>query len=245
MANPQPTPFVQFSKELFDALLLSPMPATHKEIVLAVIRRTYGDHGKKSAPISIGLLVSMTGRSKSGLSVSLAALIAEGVIRQVSPPGFGRPAVLGLNKNYEKWGRWSVDPESLPKYPQDGTYPQVQESEQVQQDELNSTSRANHGVQQDELNSTSRANHGIQETLKQETSRAGARDPVENPAEEDHFDLKRKRERIVDHLTPEQNVRQRGPGQTCGELEPAFAGIDFGEPPPDDFRAIDLGGAKP
>ena len=108
MANPQPEPFVKFSKELFDALLLSAMPATHKEIVLAIIRRTYGDHGQKSAPISQSLLLQMTGRARNGLKRSLSDLVNEGVIVQVRPPTFSQPAVLRLNKDYEKWGRWSV-----------------------------------------------------------------------------------------------------------------------------------------
>jgi len=84
------------------------MPATHKEIVLAVIRRTYGDHGRKAAPISQTLLQQMIGRHKNGIRQSLRDLIAEGVIVQVKAPGFGSSAVLSLNKNYETWGKWSV-----------------------------------------------------------------------------------------------------------------------------------------
>ena len=108
MANPQPTPFVQFSKELFDAILLSHMPATHKEVVLAVIRRTYGDHGKKSAPISQALLQRITGRHRNSIQRSLSELKTEGVLKQVRAPSFGCSAVWSLNKNYEAWGRWSV-----------------------------------------------------------------------------------------------------------------------------------------
>lgn len=108
MANPQPKPFVQFSKELFDALLLSPMPATHKEIVLAVIRRTYGDHGRKEAPISHSLLRRMTGRADSGIRRCLSSLCEQGVLRQIKPATFRSPAIFALNKDYESWGRWSV-----------------------------------------------------------------------------------------------------------------------------------------
>jgi len=108
MANPQPVPFVQFSKELFDALLLSGMPATHKEIVLAVIRRTYGDHSRKAAAISQTLLQQMTGRARSGIRKGIQDLIREKVLVQVSPPSFAQSAVLGLNKDYEAWGKWSV-----------------------------------------------------------------------------------------------------------------------------------------
>ena len=119
MANPQPEPFLKFSKELFDALLLSPMPATHKEIVLAVIRRTYGDHGRKSAPIAQSLLRRMIGRHKNGIRQSLRELIGEGVIVQVTPPSFGSSAVLRLNKDYEAWGKWSVDSHTVMEEAQD------------------------------------------------------------------------------------------------------------------------------
>ncbi len=108
MANPQPTPFVQLSKELLDALLLSPMPPGCKEIVLAIIRCTYGTYGKKAAPVSISLLQSMTGRDKKTISQRLKALRDENVIEVVSPPNFSTPTVYRLNKDYEAWGKWRV-----------------------------------------------------------------------------------------------------------------------------------------
>ena len=52
MASPQPEPFVKFSKELLEAVIAAPMPATHKEILLSVVLVTYGDFGKKDARIS-------------------------------------------------------------------------------------------------------------------------------------------------------------------------------------------------
>jgi hypothetical protein len=108
MANPQPEPFVKFSKELYDAILLSPMPATHKEVVYAVIRRTYGDHGLKAAPVSVSLLSAMTGRDRAGISRSLKALREAGVLRQLQASTYSKTAVYALNKNYERWGQWSV-----------------------------------------------------------------------------------------------------------------------------------------
>ena len=108
MANPQPEPFVKFSKELLDALLLSSMPAGHKEVVLAIIRRTYGDHGRKSAYVSYAMIRQMTGRADSGIRRAVRALENEGVIVKIAEPTFRTPAMWALNKNYENWGRWSV-----------------------------------------------------------------------------------------------------------------------------------------
>jgi hypothetical protein len=114
VASPQPEPFVQFSKELFDAILRAPFDGTHLQIVLAVVRRTYGDYGKTSAPMSLSLLREMTGRGGKGrngwLVSCLEDLVNEGVIRIVKDANFRQPRVLALNKNYEKWGRFSVGP---------------------------------------------------------------------------------------------------------------------------------------
>lgn len=111
MANPQPEPFVKFSRELLDAIVLSPMPTTHKEIVLAIIRLTYGDYGKKEAPISTRRLTGATGRDRRAVSRALAELVDEGVVRQTKPPSFCTPAVYRIRKDYEAWGKWSVPPE--------------------------------------------------------------------------------------------------------------------------------------
>ena len=113
MANPQPTPFVRFSTELLGALVRSPMPATQQRIVLVVVLRTYGDHGRKEAELSLGLLHALTGRDKGTLRRALCDLIAEGVITVLRPAVGRRPQVLALQKDYEAWGRYSV-PKSLP-----------------------------------------------------------------------------------------------------------------------------------
>jgi hypothetical protein len=107
VANPQPSPFVQFSKELFDAFLLAPMPGVHKEIVLAIIRRTYGDFGKRAASISLGLLAQMTGRNRGHLQRALTELRAAGVVRVVREAHFTGPQVLALAADYEAWGQYA------------------------------------------------------------------------------------------------------------------------------------------
>lgn len=109
MANPQPEPFLKFSLELFDAVVRSPMPATHKEVVLALVRLTYGNYGKKEAPVSLAKFAQLTGRHKVNVKRALTDLIAEGVVRQVKPPSFAASAVYRINKDYEAWGKWSVE----------------------------------------------------------------------------------------------------------------------------------------
>lgn len=114
MANPQPDIFVRYSKELYDAILRSPLPPVHYRVVEAVIRRTYGDHGKKTAPISLSLFMAMTGKLDKNIRIALKELCEEGVlIKHSEATRSGQPAVYGLNKNYECWGKWSVTTSGL------------------------------------------------------------------------------------------------------------------------------------
>ena len=108
VADPQPVPFVQFSKELLGALARSPMPATQLRIVLALIMRTYGDFGRKEAELSLGLLHELIGQDKGTLRRALHDLAQEGVVTVVRPATGRRPQMLALQKNYEAWGRYSV-----------------------------------------------------------------------------------------------------------------------------------------
>jgi len=109
VANPQPEPFVQFSKELYRAILLAPFGAAQQAVVLAVILKTYGDYGKTSAALSVGLIARLIGRDKAQVSRSLSVLVAEGVVKRLSAGRDDHTAQrLALNKNYEKWGRFSV-----------------------------------------------------------------------------------------------------------------------------------------
>ena len=61
MAEPRTVPFVKFSNDLLDAVIRSPMDATHKEVLLAVLRLT--------APLQRG--ASAQGRDQGGSGLSL------------------------------------------------------------------------------------------------------------------------------------------------------------------------------
>jgi hypothetical protein len=116
MANPQPNYFVRFSKELFDAAVRAGLPATQLQIFLAVVRRTYGDRGKTEAPVSVSYLVEATGRARSGVKVAFADLLSQGVLVEVSPAKFSASRVVAIQKDYERWGAYKVDPASIPAY---------------------------------------------------------------------------------------------------------------------------------
>jgi hypothetical protein len=116
MASPQPDYFVRFSKELFDAAVRAGLPATQLQVFLAVVRRTYGDRGKRTAPVSIGYLVAATGRARSGVKAAYADLLEQGVLLEVTPAKFSAARVVAVQKDYEKWGAYRVDPADIPEY---------------------------------------------------------------------------------------------------------------------------------
>ncbi len=116
MVGPQAEPFVKFPKQLFDALLRAPLSATQREVVLAVVRLTYGDRLRSQAEVSIGALEKATGRDRHGLKRALERLIGEGVLIELKPAGFSRGRTLALATNYEAWGRFSVAPDEVPAF---------------------------------------------------------------------------------------------------------------------------------
>jgi hypothetical protein len=83
---------------------------------LVVVRLTDGDRGRRFAGVSLGMLAKATGRSRSGLKEDLDDLLAEGVLIELTAPTAGSPRVVTLNKDYEAWGRHSVDPQSVPNF---------------------------------------------------------------------------------------------------------------------------------
>jgi hypothetical protein len=106
MANPRPEPFLKLSKELCRAVVLAPFGGVQLSIILATMSKT--DYDSKPAPISVGLLASMTGRDKGQVSRSLRRLVDEGVIRREDGKWDHTSQMLSVNSDYESWGKYSV-----------------------------------------------------------------------------------------------------------------------------------------
>ena len=116
MSNPQPDIFVRWSKEHLDAMLRARMPATQMAIVAAVVRLTWGDRNRKAAPISIGTLAKVTGRNRSTVKDALTDLLQENVLLTTTARSSGRSRLLSVQKDYQKWGRYSIDPNDIPDF---------------------------------------------------------------------------------------------------------------------------------
>lgn len=99
MANPQPKPFVQFSKELFDAFYQNP-PETVAACVLWlwVLRSSYGDFGKMEAPdFSIIKIAHEVGLGKTTVHRTLQSLVRCRRLKHGDNGGYA------VQKDYDLW----------------------------------------------------------------------------------------------------------------------------------------------
>lgn len=111
MASPQTeNGFTRIANELLDVILSYRCSTLQKEIILAVIRYTYGFQ-RKEAQLSVRFLAKYLSRSYQKVSVAVKGLIEKNVIHIVREYNCNQQArILKLNKDYDSWN--SLD--SLP-----------------------------------------------------------------------------------------------------------------------------------
>jgi hypothetical protein len=128
------------------------MPATQSQVFSFAVRRTYGDHGRAEAALSIGSIEKATGRSRSVIKDALAELIAEGVLIEIRGPqvndrGGLEARVVAVQTDFERWGKYSVPERLIPAFLrhdwEGGQSEQGGQGEQGTQDEQESAGRAN------------------------------------------------------------------------------------------------------
>lgn len=101
MANPQPDKFIKISTELFEELCKIRIPGEARQILDAIIRKTYG-YKKKGDLIALSQLSEMTGLSRQNVHRSLQKLKEMNVIN-VTKVGYNAPALIFVNKDYDLW----------------------------------------------------------------------------------------------------------------------------------------------
>ncbi len=102
MANPQlENGYTRISNELLDAIGKANFSATELEIVLCVVRFTYG-FGRTSHKLSASFIAEWTKRNKRGIKECLKKLIKKNIIVVINSKA-GKTSEIGLNKNYDEW----------------------------------------------------------------------------------------------------------------------------------------------
>lgn len=103
MAAPQlENGYTRIANELLEALLRYHCSGAQKDIILAVIRATYGFQ-RKIREIGAAYLAELTGRNRRRVASDVAVLIQRKVFIEVKRYGFNRCRTLGLNKNFDEW----------------------------------------------------------------------------------------------------------------------------------------------
>lgn len=100
--------FTKVANRLLEACLFAGFSGTQLKILVALVRMTYG-WGRKAIAISAPELAARCGlSSKGGFRRELRDLIAQGVV-EVRETGGGRePHTLAVQKDFERWGTFSV-----------------------------------------------------------------------------------------------------------------------------------------
>ncbi|WP_027365088.1 replication protein [Desulfotruncus alcoholivorax] len=111
MANPQPDEFTRISNELFEAIILSNFKKRQLNIILLVIRLSYGC-GHKYAILRQADF-QLIGIDKSDIKKELNLLVESGVL-SISLTG----ERITLNKDYERWSIPRAQPGGQDKFKQ-------------------------------------------------------------------------------------------------------------------------------
>jgi phage replication O-like protein O len=103
MSSPQvENGYTRIANELLEAILRYRCSGAQKDIILAVIRATYGFH-QKSRAIGTAYLAKLTGRHPRNIAAGVAELLRRKVLTETQVYTANKPRTLSLNKNYDEW----------------------------------------------------------------------------------------------------------------------------------------------
>jgi len=101
MANPQPDEFTKLSNELLEALSKIRIPGEAMQVLLVVMRLTYG-WNRKEWPIGNKEFVELTGITKTHIQRAIDRLQSMNLIK-VTKKGYKLTPTYCIQKDYEKW----------------------------------------------------------------------------------------------------------------------------------------------
>lgn len=103
MASPQvENGYTRIANGLLEAICRYRCSGAQKDVVLAVIRVTYGFH-RKSREIGTAYLARLTGQNPRRLAADVSTLIKRNVLKVIKPHSPNHSRTLALNKNFDEW----------------------------------------------------------------------------------------------------------------------------------------------
>jgi len=98
--------YTRIANELLEAILKHPFSKRELNVVLSVIRKTYGYNGKKHDAVSSVQIASMTSIDQSHISKTINCLIEKNVLVKKGKGRLGHGKHIksvGINKRYKMW----------------------------------------------------------------------------------------------------------------------------------------------
>lgn len=114
MANVQlENGYTRTANQLEEAIIWAPFDGTEFRIVRAVIRLTYGWRRRTVRISQVELAQKCRTTATGGWRRKFESLIREGVLVEVQAPTGRTPGAYAMNKNFERWGVYSVPAAAL------------------------------------------------------------------------------------------------------------------------------------
>jgi hypothetical protein len=149
--------YVEFTKDLYDALLAAPLTLAQLKVAMVVVRYTLGHKAHHDgAGISIRWIARRASLNQLTVRRALEVLMTAGVVRCVKPSTGRSPAVLVMEYDSRRWS-WLAPgcPKTTPKRKAGGFV--VRAAEHTQTDSEDSVVRAAEHTQTDSEDSVVRA----------------------------------------------------------------------------------------
>ena len=103
MANPQAEDgHTRIANEVLEALMKTKLTGTQWDLVMAVVRKTWGYQHKEDF-ISLTQFKKLTGRNRSLIGRELSVLQDRNILKQIKKSTFGKSAKWQFNKDWESW----------------------------------------------------------------------------------------------------------------------------------------------
>lgn len=103
MASPQvENGYTKIASELLDAIMRYKCGGIQKDIIMCVIRYTYG-YQRKEHFLGTGFIANAIGRNSRRVAQEIEKLIERNVLIEVRSYTENSPRILKLNKNYDNW----------------------------------------------------------------------------------------------------------------------------------------------
>lgn len=132
--------FTMFPNNLLEAIYSTNFNATQKDILLLVVRYTYGFH-RESHSLALEFIAKGINREKGNVQKQLKELIKCNVIIEVSKQKGIESRVLKVNANYHSWKKFKVSRIETIEIDEDrvvqSDYPRVVQSDYQERNNLN------------------------------------------------------------------------------------------------------------